>query len=61
MPNPRLTMITKILAKVLFRHDTNSAKITAPLTENKSWVFIDRDDGVYITMHSTNTGNKFVK
>ncbi len=33
MPNPKLTMMTSILASVLFKVETNSAKTTAPLTE----------------------------
>ncbi len=33
MPNPKLTMMTSILASVLFKVDTNSAKTTAPRTE----------------------------
>lgn len=32
IPKPKLTMTTSILATVLFRHETNSANTTAPLT-----------------------------
>ena len=33
IPNPKLTIITNILASILFKQETSSANITAPRTE----------------------------
>lgn len=44
IPNPKLTIMTSILAIVRFRQDTSSANITAPLTVNhKIHSIIQRD------------------